>query len=515
MRWGRGAVAVALTDEPGVYSLTAQNMVGTLVVDDLRILIRPKIRPENLFLLLEVGLPSKAWRQESFEYTTSTDLLPSIIAFFARTLANTLARGLLRSYRPEEERLIALRGRIDVASQFRQAGAPLPVACRYDEYTPDIFENRYAKAAARLAVRVPGVKAEDRRRLLQQLAALEEVLDAPVRADDLDRLPFTRLNAHYKPALRLARLLLSNLTLVDQRGDRSASSFLVDMNQLFEDFVTQRLRRALRGRLEVRSQSPVHLGVGRKVPMRPDPCIPSAGHRRVGCRHQVQTDLRCESPRERLLPASRLHDCSRSTRRRSYLLPRRRWPPRTYRRSPPRRQTPSHARDRPLRSTRQRGQCHQRDGRLVRVPSGFSCRDPTACSGQESQTGNCTAVSASDAICTVAVTKAQAWTVRTLNPSVRAASISASLRSASARHISASITRAAAIASSDNRFSRNPPDSSSAIGHPNVRNDTISMSAGSRTTDAIAAEAAAGASPDRRRDIEPTTVESVTARHIR
>ncbi len=267
---GRGAVAVALTDEPGVYSLTAQNMVGTLVVDDLRILIRPKIRPENLFLLLEVGLPSKAWRQESFEYTTSTDLLPSIIAFFARTLANTLARGLLRSYRPEEERLIALRGRIDVASQFRQAGAPLPVACRYDEYTPDIFENRYAKAAARLAVRVPGVKAEDRRRLLQQLAALEEVLDAPVRADDLDRLPFTRLNAHYKPALRLARLLLSNLTLVDQRGDRSASSFLVDMNQLFEDFVTQRLRRALRGRLEVRSQSPVHLGVGRKVPMRPD-----------------------------------------------------------------------------------------------------------------------------------------------------------------------------------------------------------------------------------------------------
>ena len=175
---GRGALVVAHADEPGLYSLTAQNMVGTLVVDDLRILIRPKIRPENLFLLLEVGLPQKAWRQESFDYTTSTDLLPSIIAFFARTLANTLARGLLRSYRPEEERLIALRGRIDVASQFRQAGVALPVACRYDEYTPDIFENRYVKAAASLAVRVPGVKAEDRRRLLQQVATLEDVSDA-------------------------------------------------------------------------------------------------------------------------------------------------------------------------------------------------------------------------------------------------------------------------------------------------------------------------------------------------
>jgi len=267
---GRGAVAVALTDEPGVYSLTAQNMVGTLVVDDLRILIRPKIRPENLFLLLEVGLPSEAWRKESFDYETSTDLLPSVIAFFARTLANTLARGLLRSYRPEEERLVALRGRIDVAAQFRQGGVPLPVACRYDEYTPDILENRYVKAAAKLAVRVPRLNPEDRRRLLQQVAALEDVSDAPVRADDLDRVLFTRLNAHYEPALRLARLLLSNLTLLDRQGDRSASSFLVDMNQLFETFVTQRLRRALRGRLEVRSQGSVHLGVGRKVPMRPD-----------------------------------------------------------------------------------------------------------------------------------------------------------------------------------------------------------------------------------------------------
>ncbi|MCY3849598.1 MAG: hypothetical protein OXF75_02195 [Acidimicrobiaceae bacterium] len=267
---GRGAVAVSLTDEPGLYSLTAQNLVGTLVVDDLRILIRPKIRPENLFLLLEVGLAPKAWRKESFEYTTSADLLPSIVGFYARTLANTLTRGLLRSYRPEEERLVALRGRVDVASQFRQAGVPMPVACRYDEYTPDIFENRYVKAAARLAVRVPGVQAEDRRRLLQQVVALEDVSDAPVRPDGLDRLLFTRLNAHYEPALRLARLLLENLTLVDQRGNRSASSFLVDMNRLFEDFVTQRLRRALRGRLEIRSQVNFHLGVGKQVPIRPD-----------------------------------------------------------------------------------------------------------------------------------------------------------------------------------------------------------------------------------------------------
>ena len=267
---GRGVFTVQPSGESDSYSLIAQNMVGTLVVDDLRILIRPKIRLENIFLLLEVGLAPKAWRQEAFDYATSADLLSSIVVLYARTLETTLARGLLRSYRSEEDRLVALRGRIDTAAQFRQAGVRLPVACRYDEYTPDIAENRYVKAAARLALRVPGVQAEDRRRLLQQVVALEDVSDASVRPDDLDRLLFTRLNAHYEPALGLARLLLENLTLVDQSGDRSASSFLVDMNRSFEDFVTQRLRRALRGRLEVRSQFGTHLGARRQVPIRPD-----------------------------------------------------------------------------------------------------------------------------------------------------------------------------------------------------------------------------------------------------
>ncbi|MEZ5278972.1 MAG: hypothetical protein R2770_00735 [Acidimicrobiales bacterium] len=264
----QGAVVVGLDGEK--YSITAQNFVGTVVVDDLRILIRPKIRPENLFLLLEVGLPASAWRQEAFDYETSADLLPSVVAFFARTLETTLARGVLRSYRSEEDRLVALRGRIDMAGQFRQAGVRIPVACRFDEYTSDIAENRYLKAAARVALRVPGVMPEDRRRLLQQVVALEDVADSAVRAEDADQISITRLNSHYEPALRLARVLLANLTLVDQRGDRSASSFLVDMNQLFEDFVTQRLRRELRGRLEVSGQFSTHLGERRQVPIRPD-----------------------------------------------------------------------------------------------------------------------------------------------------------------------------------------------------------------------------------------------------
>ena len=50
-------LSVSPHPDPGMWSVTAREYVGTLVVDDMRILIRPKIRLENLFLMLEVGLP--------------------------------------------------------------------------------------------------------------------------------------------------------------------------------------------------------------------------------------------------------------------------------------------------------------------------------------------------------------------------------------------------------------------------------------------------------------------------
>ncbi len=79
---GRGTVTVQHTDQPGLHTITAHHRVGSLLVDDLTVLIRPKIRLQNLFLMLEVGLPADAWQQEAFRYATTANLLPSIVGFF-------------------------------------------------------------------------------------------------------------------------------------------------------------------------------------------------------------------------------------------------------------------------------------------------------------------------------------------------------------------------------------------------------------------------------------------------
>lgn len=264
----------------GRWLVTAGAHVGTLVVDGVELLIRPKIRPENLFLLLEPGLPDIAWRDEAFDYDHSSDLLPAVIGVFARAVETTLGRGLFRSYQHRQDSLVAMRGRLDMAEQFTRAGLMTPVACAFDEFTENVPENRALRAAIRAGLRVPLISPETRRRLMQHLVALDGVPDVVVRPDEIQRIHLTRLNEHYGPALRLAELILSNLSLVDSRGRTRASTFVVNMNDLFQRFVTERLGRELRGQLVVEREPAVHLGEHGQVRMNPDLVFRTPGGRR-------------------------------------------------------------------------------------------------------------------------------------------------------------------------------------------------------------------------------------------
>lgn len=53
-------ISVATDREPGCWKVSTRQWVGAFSLGDLRVIVRPKIKPDNLFLLLEVGLPSEA-----------------------------------------------------------------------------------------------------------------------------------------------------------------------------------------------------------------------------------------------------------------------------------------------------------------------------------------------------------------------------------------------------------------------------------------------------------------------
>jgi 5-methylcytosine-specific restriction enzyme subunit McrC len=89
---------------------------------------------------------------------------------------------------------------------------------------------------------------------------------------DVKAPPITRLNQTYETALRLAELILAAASLSDKAGRVKSTTFVFDMNKVFEDFLTTAFREAMRpyGGV-VRDQVQVRwLDRERRLALRPD-----------------------------------------------------------------------------------------------------------------------------------------------------------------------------------------------------------------------------------------------------
>lgn len=263
-----GRLTVGLSGEAGCYEVGASSHVGAIVTSHVTVLVRPKVPLHNLFLLLGVSPPDLD--DSVVGLGTDADLLSVMAAIFARAVDRATIRGVSRGYRDTEDKLVSPRGRIDIVEQIRQPALASPVACRFDEYTADWFPNQVLVAALDRLSRVPGLTGTLRTPLNRLLPRFEGVRLVSVDPTRIDRWQFTRLDQHYETPLRMASIILRNLTLNHRGGATVAASFTVDMNQLFQDFVADRLERNLRRRLEFVGEPTVPLATSGQLKMLPD-----------------------------------------------------------------------------------------------------------------------------------------------------------------------------------------------------------------------------------------------------
>lgn len=257
------------------YTLTPGSTIGALEIGDLSLHIRPKLTIERVLWLACYALGAFNLRDEQFSFKSKQ---PELITVLAEALGDAagkaFARGLLQGYRVEEEALHTVRGRIMVAEQIRRRfDMPLPVEVRYDEYTEDILPNRMIKAAARLLGRMR-LSEEARHGLRHINATLENVTPVRYPPHDVPKVEFDRLNGHYEEVVTLARLVLAHQSFEPLRGGEvRARGFLVDMNKVFQQFVTRALREELgvsEHALRSDNRSVGELDKGRKVKLKPD-----------------------------------------------------------------------------------------------------------------------------------------------------------------------------------------------------------------------------------------------------
>lgn len=270
---GSGVVtAVPSAYRTGFWRVSAAGLVGAAMVGGIEVHIRPKVAISRLLFLAGYARHGAAWQAEAVHLPEVTGLVPAIAQLLWRLTARAIHQGLLPGYVVVEESSPVLRGRLRETEQLhRHHGLPLPLEIRHDEFTTDIPENRILRTACERMLTVPGVDAESQRMLRRLLRDFTGITPVP-RGDLVPRWQPTRLNTRYHAALRLADVILHANGVEYEKGAIAVNGFLLDMPQLFEDFLTTALREALTaaygGRVD--SQDSSYFDMSGRVKLRPD-----------------------------------------------------------------------------------------------------------------------------------------------------------------------------------------------------------------------------------------------------
>ena len=230
----------------GLYRIEPVGKVGSVRTATVQLDVRPKDRlglSRLLFLLSYAG--EQGFRPELVAASEDRDLWSALAESLAQLAERALGRGVLQGYLTVDESLRTVKGRIRISDQIsRRPGMLVPLEVSYDEFTEDIVENRILRAALERMGQVPGVRPEVLGRLRQLKGKLDGVTRLPAGAPVPPWKP-TRMNLRYQAVLRLADLILRNASAEAGEGRQQTASFVVDMAQVFEDFVGTALRSAM------------------------------------------------------------------------------------------------------------------------------------------------------------------------------------------------------------------------------------------------------------------------------
>lgn len=235
-----------------VYRLTPGGVVGVVPAPTRRLIIRPKIPLANLFYLVD-PLSACPDRPDCSSPADGREALDFLAGQFALRLRDRVDAGLQRGYAERETTGPFLLGRLDIAAQLRDAAAHKEqLHCRHDDFTADVLCNRAVRSVADLLLSSPLLRNETRTALQAALHGFAEVQTIALTDDvwsALDCAP-----AVYCSLLDLGRLLADSLRPSGVTGDVPGPAFLLNLEQVFEQFLTRLLCRAVESEGQPRSQ---------------------------------------------------------------------------------------------------------------------------------------------------------------------------------------------------------------------------------------------------------------------
>jgi 5-methylcytosine-specific restriction enzyme subunit McrC len=249
-----GSGRIEILEVRGGLRISTRSYVGSVRLGQTTVHIRPKLAELSptamaTFLRYALGMDMVInWDNAadvSLEEGGFTDLIALVLL---EEVNNLLRAGVLRDYETHASWRTSPRGRLDLMELARhpmRAQSTLAIPCRVSERVTDIVLNRLVVATLE-AVRALVTDRQIAFDLHSRVALLAELChNVPLTLSLLDEADASldRRSWHYKPICDIAQLVLQGLgTTVDVSKQRTLlSSFLVDMNLLFERFLSRLL----------------------------------------------------------------------------------------------------------------------------------------------------------------------------------------------------------------------------------------------------------------------------------
>lgn len=239
--------------------LTARQIVGVLAGRGCSLEILPKVDPETpdeaagtvrarlvhmLDAVLGLDLATDSTVNMARQPIALLDLL---IRQFANRLLAEVRRGLPLRYRQVEDDLPALRGRLNAARQFTvHAVRPDRLACRFDLLGADTPLLRIMKACV-VFLAAHARSSETQRMLAELHFRLADVGDVDRPVLPWADVRIDRTSRRWRTLFDLARLFLRRewQATHQEQSAPPGLALLFPMNELFESYVAEKLRRAL------------------------------------------------------------------------------------------------------------------------------------------------------------------------------------------------------------------------------------------------------------------------------
>lgn len=226
------------------WRLKSKGRVGNIpITPEFHIAIRPKVPINNLFGMLEYAYKLKIkFPPGSIQCQSLEQSYDRLAEKLAQKILERCRKGLYRDYLSKTERLAYIRGRVDLRSALQKPW-DVKLKCHYNEQTGDIEDNQILAwtlfIIGRSGLCREAVSSTVRKAFhaLQGFVTLKHFKSEAC----IDR-NYHRLNQDYQLLHALCRFFLDNTGPSHETGDREMLPFLIDMANLYEQFVAEWLK---------------------------------------------------------------------------------------------------------------------------------------------------------------------------------------------------------------------------------------------------------------------------------